>query len=55
MIDIDECANSTTNDCQQDCINLLGDYTCSCYPGYDISSDNATCNGKNIDQLRRQE
>ena len=54
-IDIDECASSTTNDCQQKCINTPGDYTCSCYPGYDISSDDITCNGMNTDQLGRYE
>ncbi|CAH1801127.1 unnamed protein product [Owenia fusiformis] len=33
-IDIDECVNVTLNECQQECINKKGGYSCECLPGY---------------------
>ncbi|KAK1398202.1 putative wall-associated receptor kinase-like 16 [Heracleum sosnowskyi] len=33
--DIDECADSTKNECVKNCNNTLGNYTCSCPRGYD--------------------
>ncbi|XP_062600104.1 mucin-like protein [Saccostrea cucullata] len=36
-IDIDECANSTLNDCDQICSNTEGSYTCSCRTGYRLT------------------
>ncbi|KAG5584708.1 hypothetical protein H5410_045142 [Solanum commersonii] len=32
--DIDECADSSTNMCEQNCINTPGNFTCSCLKGY---------------------
>lgn len=32
--DIDECGNETLNTCVQNCINIPGNYTCSCKEGY---------------------
>ncbi|XP_074351299.1 wall-associated receptor kinase 2-like [Apium graveolens] len=32
--DIDECADPTKNDCQKTCINIPGDYNCSCPRDY---------------------
>ncbi|KAH0632773.1 hypothetical protein KY284_035559 [Solanum tuberosum] len=34
MSDIDECADSSTNMCEQNCINTPGNFTCSCLKGY---------------------
>jgi fibulin 1/2 len=33
-IDINECYNSTSNDCDQICLNTEGSYECHCYSGY---------------------
>ncbi|XP_072025693.1 uncharacterized protein [Amphiura filiformis] len=37
--DIDECAASKLNSCQQVCNNTLGGYSCSCLPGYQQVND----------------
>ena len=44
-IDIDECADPETNDCDRnaECINTEGSYTCSCNVGY--TGDSKTCKG----------
>ncbi|KAK4359593.1 hypothetical protein RND71_021822 [Anisodus tanguticus] len=34
MPDSDECADSTTNSCEHNCINTPGSYNCSCPEGY---------------------
>ena len=44
--DFDECANSTTHNCQQVCVNTVGSYSCSCHSGYEFNSDGKTCSGK---------
>ncbi|EDV90946.1 GH23997, partial [Drosophila grimshawi] len=41
--DVDEC-QSIPGLCQQKCINFWGGYRCACNPGYELSSDNRTCN-----------
>ncbi|CAH1788959.1 unnamed protein product [Owenia fusiformis] len=33
-LDIDECVNATLNDCQQECINKKGGYSCECLPRF---------------------
>ena len=43
--DIDECANSTTHECQQVCINTFRSYICQCNQGYRLKSDGKTCEG----------
>lgn len=40
--DINECIEETDN-CSQKCNNHFGGYTCSCYNGYKLHSDNHTC------------
>ena len=46
MLDIDECANRSTIDCTQQCINTPGSYECDCYDGYREITANATqCEG----------
>ena len=49
--DIDECALRISG-CNQICNNSIGSYVCSCYLGYQISSNNKTCTGKQIWQLQ---
>lgn len=44
-IDINECASSTSNDCEHRCTNTLGSYSCSCNSGYRLNSDGRTCGG----------
>ena len=44
-VDIDECALGI-NGCNQICTNTIGSYVCSCYIGYQISSNRRTCMGK---------
>ncbi|XP_072172571.1 uncharacterized protein [Diadema setosum] len=40
--DINECAEMT-DDCEQDCHNTQGSYTCSCSSGYTLSLDMRSC------------
>ena len=45
FIDIDECANSTLNLCEQRCINIPGDFMCACDTGFELTSNGMTCSG----------
>ncbi len=42
--DFDECAAGMHN-CRQICNNTVNGFTCSCYSGYQLSTDEASCNG----------
>ncbi|KAM4580610.1 complement C1r subcomponent-like isoform 1-T1 [Odontesthes bonariensis] len=47
-IDIDECSAPETEDgsgplCSQICLNTLGSYLCACHHGYELRSDQRTC------------
>jgi len=45
-IDIDECANSSSNVCTQQCVNTAGGYQCDCYDGYrPLDVNNTQCEG----------
>ncbi len=47
FVDIDECANSTMNNCDPNngfCTNTEGSFNCSCIGGY--SGDGITCIGE---------
>ena len=46
MVDIDECASSTTNGCEHFCTNSAGSYECSCHFGYQLGSDGKSCAGE---------
>ena len=46
-IDIDECTEGLAN-CEQDCINTIGSYMCSCNQGYRLASDGRACNGESM-------
>ena len=37
-----------TNDhnCSQICVEVEGSFNCSCYPGYELEQDRATCTGR---------
>jgi len=43
-VDINEC-EIINGFCEQTCENLPGSYRCRCLPGYDMNTDNRTCNG----------
>ena len=42
--DIDECV-AGTHQCEHNCTNTVGSYTCSCRDGYSLSADGRRCNG----------
>jgi len=44
-IDIDECISSSTNMCQQNCVNIPGSYSCQCRAGYRLNTDGLSCSG----------
>ena len=41
--DINECNGDHV--CDHDCTNVDGSFMCSCDPGYELLSDNRTCEG----------
>lgn len=41
--DINECADSLSNDCQQKCINKYTSYKCECYSGFRLNKDQKSC------------
>ena len=46
-VDIDECSEGTSG-CAQSCMNAVGNYSCSCEPGYLLASDEHTCDGQSL-------
>ena len=44
-IDIDECSMQV-DECDHNCNNTLGSYTCSCNDGYLLDRNGLQCNGK---------
>ena len=45
--DTNECSDGRHN-CSQICINTIGSFTCDCDDGYELDSDEVTCNGMYI-------
>ena len=45
--DIDECV-AGTHQCEHNCTNTVGSYTCSCRDGYSLSADGRRCNGMEV-------
>ncbi|CAL8103250.1 unnamed protein product [Calicophoron daubneyi] len=41
--DVDECSSQSLNRCDQICENIVPHYTCSCRPGYRLSTDGHSC------------
>ena len=44
-IDIDECEESSLNNCDQLCNNTEGSYRCDCSSGFQLAADHASCEG----------
>lgn len=44
-IDVDECATEQ-DQCDQNCHNNIGSFSCSCNSGFMLSSDGLNCDGK---------
>ncbi|CAL1546103.1 unnamed protein product, partial [Lymnaea stagnalis] len=49
--DLDECAGDFSNECDGNCSNTQGSYTCVCGSGYKLSSDGHTC--QDIDECQQ--
>ena len=45
-LDIDECQNSQSHNCEQICINLPGTFLCDCRDGYNLNADAHSCDGE---------
>uniref|UniRef100_A0A4W3JA43 Signal peptide, CUB and EGF-like domain-containing protein 2 n=1 Tax=Callorhinchus milii TaxID=7868 RepID=A0A4W3JA43_CALMI len=41
--DIDECDNEHNGDCVHECINIPGNYRCTCYDGFMLAHDGHNC------------
>ncbi|MGH0115688.1 UNVERIFIED_CONTAM: hypothetical protein FKN15_038011 [Acipenser sinensis] len=46
--DIDECDNDYTGGCVHECINIPGNYRCTCYDGFMLAHDGHNCLGMYI-------
>ena len=46
IVDINECALPSENDCQQSCVNIIGSYMCECRNDYLLNGDGKTCSPK---------
>ena len=44
FIDVNECLDNNAG-CSDNCTNTDGSYYCSCFSGFELSSDNHTCEG----------
>ena len=44
-LDINEC-KIDNGGCQHSCSNTVGSYSCTCNGGYELHSDEETCDGK---------
>ena len=45
LSDIDECSEQS-DDCVQNCKNVIGSYVCGCDEGYSLNDDGHSCDGK---------
>lgn len=51
--DINEC--DASNQCAQQCYNILGSFICQCNQGYELSSDRLNCEGNIFPHVLEQE
>jgi hypothetical protein len=50
--DIDECAENS-DQCAQNCRNIVGSYVCSCNAGYTLNGDGRRCDGKTVGMVKK--
>ncbi|GAA6083489.1 signal peptide, CUB and EGF-like domain-containing protein 3 isoform X1 [Tachysurus ichikawai] len=43
LLDIDECASEYNGGCVHECINIPGNYRCTCYDGFRLAHDGHNC------------
>ncbi|TNN25398.1 Signal peptide, CUB and EGF-like domain-containing protein 1 [Liparis tanakae] len=43
---MDECENDYNGGCVHECINIPGNYRCTCYDGFMLAHDGHNCQGK---------
>lgn len=46
LSDMDECENDYNGGCVHECINIPGNYRCTCYDGFMLAHDGHNCLGK---------
>ncbi|TRY58224.1 hypothetical protein DNTS_008566 [Danionella cerebrum] len=46
ILDIDECASEYNGGCVHECINIPGNYRCTCYDGFRLAHDGHNCLGE---------
>lgn len=46
VTEVDECSLPDNGGCEQHCENTLGSYKCTCEPGYELTADKKSCEGK---------
>ena len=44
--DMDECDNTLNGGCVHDCLNIPGNYRCTCFDGFMLAHDGHNCLGK---------
>lgn len=49
LSDMDECENDYNGGCVHDCINIPGNYRCTCYDGFMLADDGHNCLGKTLE------
>lgn len=47
---MDECENDYNGGCVHDCINIPGNYRCTCYDGFMLADDGHNCLGKTLEK-----
>lgn len=44
--DVDECVTEYNGGCVHECINIPGNYRCTCYDGFRLAHDGHNCLGE---------
>ncbi len=46
IVDVDECLEDSSNNCEHLCTNTIGGFMCSCMPGTELAADRISCRSK---------
>ena len=53
-----ECQDGVTNNCTQTCTRTISNgtssYECGCSEGFELNSDNTTCDGEHVCEMRQK-